>query len=183
MPSSKHTPHREAAHAENSPREWTCAWKLNACAACSSSAARVEGWHRLCTCLMMSGKGEPKVHSEEHHPLASCDRRTLDPMSKPGGNGAFEKLLQYLDGFRLSQALFAGCSLGVFDALERQGRGYAEVAQLAHELHVSTDGLKVRRAVGGVLKLVPGCHARVGITAEPSPHPWPHHQATSSPLR
>lgn len=104
-------------------------------------------------------------------------------MSKPGGNGAFEKLLQYLDGFRLSQALFAGCSLGVFDALERQGRGYAEVAQLAHELHVSTDGLKVRRAVGGVLKLVPGCHARVGITAEPSPHPWPHHQATSSPLR
>lgn len=57
----------------------------------------------------------------------------------------FDLILTYLDGFRLSKTLFAACSLGVFDALEKSAPYSAELGDVARRLKVNKDGLKVNR--------------------------------------
>lgn len=57
----------------------------------------------------------------------------------------FDLILTYLDGFRLSKTLFAACSLGVFDALEKSAPYSAELGDVARRLKVNKDGLKAIR--------------------------------------
>ncbi|XP_061697262.1 probable bifunctional dTTP/UTP pyrophosphatase/methyltransferase protein [Syngnathoides biaculeatus] len=91
-------------------------------------------------------------HAEGAGPAAAAGGRSNEREDSEEARKDLDKIIQLMDGFKASKALFTACKLGLFDLLRR--RPASDAAQVALQLQTSLEGTRRLLEACSSLKLL-----------------------------